>query len=136
MKRAYPTSASAKRHPSQERKLPHHGVYVRLAPSRTHGVGVVAIQKIRKGSSIFPDDTEKINWVRNLDIGRLPREIRRLYDDFAVIKNGGRTYGCPKSFNRLTPAWFLNEPKPGGKANVGCRADYRFYALRDIQPGE
>jgi hypothetical protein len=99
-------------------------------------VGVFAIRKIPKGISIFPNDADEIRWVSKRDVGRLPREIQRLYDDFAIIKGGGKKYGCPKSFNRLTPAWFLNDARRGKKPNVGCREDYTFYALRNIRPGE
>jgi len=116
--------------------LPHKNVYTRLGCSKVHGVGVFAIRKIPKGTSIFPDDTENINWIQKRQLDRLPREIRRLYEDFAIIRDNGEAYGCPKSFNRLTPAWFLNEPKRGKKPNVGCRRDYTFYALRDIRSGE
>jgi SET domain-containing protein len=116
--------------------LPHRNVYTRLGRSKVHGIGVFAIRRILKGTSIFPDDTEKINWIKKRDLGRLAREIRRLYNDFAIIKDDGKSYGCPKSFNLLTPAWFLNEPKTGRKPNVRCRKDYTFYALRDIRPGE
>jgi SET domain-containing protein len=115
---------------------PHRNVYTRLRCSKIHGIGVFAIRRIPKGTSIFPDDTEKINWIKKRDLGRLPREMRHLYEDFAIIEDDGETYGCPKSFNRLTPAWFLNKPKTGKKPNVGCRTDYTFYALREIRPGE
>jgi SET domain-containing protein len=116
--------------------LPHRNVYTRVRRSKIHGVGVFAIRRIPKGTSIFPDDTDEINWIKKRDLGRLPREIQRLYDDFAILKDDRETYGCPKSFNRLTPAWFLNKPKAGKKPNVGCRKDYTFYALRSIRPGE
>jgi SET domain-containing protein len=118
------------------KKLPHSGVYTRLRPSNIDGIGVFAIRKIPKGTPVFPDDNEAINWIRKRDLGKLPKEAQRLYDDFSIIKDNGATYGCPKSFNRLTPAWFLNEPRTGKQPNVGCRRDYTFYALRDIRAGE
>ena len=58
--------------------------------------------------------------------------MKMLYDDFAVIN--GQKYGCPDSFNNLTPAWYLNESKE--HANVECTPDYEFLALRDIEKGE
>ena len=36
----------------------------------------------------------------------------------------------------MTISWYLNEPLPKQKPNVGCRSDYTFYALRDIAVGE
>ena len=115
---------------------PHDGVYTRIRPSRIHGVGVFAIRKIKKGTPIFPDDNQELEWIDGKDIQKLLPEIRKLYDDFCVIKDGGKTYGCPSSFNQMTVSWYLNEPRPKQKANVECRGDYMFYALRDIAAGE
>lgn len=116
--------------------LPHENVYTRIKPSKIHGVGVFAIRTIPKGTSIFPSDDDPIVWVRKSEIKGLRGEILRFYDDFSIIKDKGETYGCPANFNRLTVAWFLNEPKTGQKPNVGCRKDYTFYALRKINVGE
>jgi len=116
--------------------LPHDNVYTRIKPSKIHGVGVFAIRTIPKGTSIFPSDDDSIVWVRKSEIKRLRGDIRRIYDDFSIIKDKGETYGCPANFNRLTIAWFLNEPKAGQNPNVGCRKDYTFYALRKINVGE
>lgn len=48
---------------------------------------------------------------------------------------GGR-YECPPTFNRLTVAWYLNEPRKGEGPNVRCNDSYDFFALRDISAGE
>ncbi|MGO9587791.1 MAG: SET domain-containing protein-lysine N-methyltransferase [Limisphaerales bacterium] len=118
------------------RRMPSNGVYTRIKPSKIHGVGVFAIRAIPKGASIFPDDDAPIVWVKRSKIKRLRGEIRRLYEDFCIIKDNGETYGCPANFSLMTTAWFLNEPKRGRHPNVGCRKDYTFYALRDIAAGE
>lgn len=136
MRRACRTSGCAKRHHRSRWKPPHHGVYVRLAPSRIHGVGVFAIRKIPKGTKIFPDDDEPIQWFRSRDLGGMSREIKRLYEDFCIIKDDAELYGCPRSFNRLTPAWFLNMPKTGELPNVRADENYDFYAVKNIQPGD
>ena len=111
---------------------PHIGVYVRLRPSKLDrkGVGVIAIRKIPKATRIFADENEELCWIPKAS---LPKEkaLRALYNDFAVIK--GDRYGCPTSFNRLTPAWFMNESK---KPNTRCDENYDFYTLRDIVAGE
>ena len=121
---------------SDEHQQPHEGVYTRLRPSGIHkgGVGVFAIQKIEKRSPLFEGDNDEMLWVEEALLPKGPKEIRRLYADFPVI-NGGR-YGCPPTFNRLTVAWYLNEPKKGDRPNVGCTDSYDFYALRNIKPGE
>jgi SET domain-containing protein len=112
-------------------KLPHYKVFARIARSKIHGVGVVAICNIKKGTSIFYGDDEPIYWVEKKKIKRLSNGVKKLYEDFCIIK--GNQYGCPKNFNQLTPAWYLNHSK---KPNVASDKDYKFYALRDIKKGE
>jgi SET domain-containing protein len=112
-------------------KMPHHGVYARLQPSRIHGVGVFAIKDIPKGTSIFPEDNEELVWIHKRMFRNLEPEARKLYDDFCIIR--GDLYGCPRSFNRLTPAWYFNE---SSTPNVAADKAYRFYALRGIKKGE
>ena len=111
---------------------PHRGVYVRIRPSKRDkkGVGVFAIKKISKGVKLFSDENEEVCWVPE---SALPKAgtLRRLYDDFAIIKDG--RYGSPTSFNRLTPAWFMNESK---KPNTRCDENYDFYTIRQISAGE
>jgi hypothetical protein len=116
---------------------PHEGVYTRLRPSQIHkgGVGVFAIRKIKKDTALFAGDNEEMLWISESLLPKAPKEIRRLYDDFAAIND--KRYGCPPTFNRLTMAWFINEPKAGKRPNVGCDPQtYDFFALRDIESGE
>ncbi len=113
--------------------LPHFGVFTRLGRSKIHGLGVFAIKKIKKGTYIFHPDNDEIVWVKKGGLRGLPKGVKRLYQDFSIIKDRGRLYGCPKNFNRMTISWYLNESK---YPNVGCDLDYRFFALRDIREGE
>ncbi len=113
------------------RKLPHYKVFARICRSKIHGVGVRAIFDIKKGTYIFYGDDEPIFWVEKKKVKRLPNEIKKLYEDFCIIR--GDLYGCPKNFNQLTPAWYLNHSK---NPNVACDKGYSFYALRDIKKGE
>jgi uncharacterized protein len=112
--------------------LPHEGVYGRIQISSIHGVGVFAIRDIPKGTDIFAGDSDGMVWVDANDVKNTEAEIKKLYDDFCVIKEG--KYGCPPNFNVLTPSWYLNDSKDG--ANVVCTATYRFIAVRDIKKGE
>jgi hypothetical protein len=117
--------------------LPHGEVYTRLRPSRVHkgGVGVFAIRDIKKGAHLFPGDEEDMVWVAKDKVARTPPAIRKLYQDFAVLKGG--KFGAPPNFNLLTVAWYLNEPKAGKKPNVYCEENtYQFFAARDIRAGE
>lgn len=116
-----------------KKRLPHDRVYVRLAPSSTHGVGLFAIERIKKGTRIFYDDSEVV-WVekRIIDELELPEEIVKLYTDFCIPKDG--YYGCPKNFNLITPSWYLNH---SDSPNAYWDGDeYSFFALRDIEKGE
>jgi SET domain-containing protein len=113
------------------KELPHHGVYTRLGPSKIHGVGVFSIKHIPKGTYVFAGDDESIVWVAKKKIKNLPRAIRDLYDDFCIIK--GNQYGCPRNFDSLTPAWYLNH---SSKPNIAADKRVKFYALRDIKKGE
>jgi SET domain-containing protein len=123
------------RRTATKNRPPHYRVYARLRPSKIHGIGVFAIRKIRKGTYIFYGDDDNMAWIHKPNLRNLPGEIRRLYGDFAVIKENGTLYGCPKNFNVLTVGWYLNCSK---NPNVGCNIEggYDFYALREINPGE
>jgi hypothetical protein len=109
--------------------LPHVGVHTRLQPSKIHGVGVFAIVEIPEGTALFSDDRDII-WVKEREVATLPKELKRLYEDFAIIKN--RKYGCPSNFNLLTLSWYLND---SDNPNVAVDNEYNMSALRDIEVG-
>ncbi len=113
------------------RKLPHDAVYTRLKPSRLHGVGVFAIKDIPKGTYIFEPDDDSLASVRAEETRSLEPALQQLYKDFSVLQ--GDTYECPSSFNRLTPAWYLNTSKD---PNVAADLSLKFYAVRFIGAGE
>jgi len=119
----------------QKQAMPHKGVYARIRPSKIHGVGVFAIRDIPKGIKIFAGDDSELIWMKRsaLKLDDLPEAIKRLYDQFCLIKDKGETYGCPKSFNLMTVPWYLNHSK---NPNVGCDKNYIFFALRNIKEGE
>jgi hypothetical protein len=125
--------------PVDDEQLPHQGILTRLKPSPIQGIGVFAITTIKKGALLFPQDSDEMLWVK---ADQLPKdkELRQLYDDFAVVRNGkdGRPkrYGCPRHFQRLTMSWYLNDPKKGEKPNVRCDENYEFWALSDIKKGD
>ena len=112
--------------------LPHDGVFTRIQRTETAGVGVFAIKRIKKGTKLFGSDSIGMTWVLKDKVRLLPTEIKRLYTDFCVLKDG--RYGCPPNFNQLTPAWYLNNSKDN--PNVRCDDNYDLCALRDIKVGE
>jgi uncharacterized protein len=122
--------------------LPHENVYTRIKRSTAAptgqfktelnaGVGVVAIRDIPKGALVFAPDDDTVVSVSSDKISALPTDIRKLYEDFAVLKNG--SYSCPTSFNKLTVSWYLNCSE---EPNVEADDALRFRALRDIRAGE
>lgn len=115
----------------EETPRPHEGVVARVGRSDIHGVGVFAIRNIKKGTKIFGSDDAGMVWISKKESRKLPKAIQTLYQDFAVLKDG--RYGCPRSFNQLTPAWYLNDSK---SPNARCDGHYDFFALRDIKAGE
>jgi len=110
--------------------LPHLRVYTRLKPSPIHGVGVFAIRQIPKGTLLFDGD-EEIVWIDGKQVADLPPNIRRMYEDFCIIKDA--RFGCPTSFNSLTMAWYLND---SSSPNVAVDDNYNMWTLRDIEDGE
>jgi SET domain-containing protein len=112
--------------------LPHYGVFTRICQSKIHGVGVFAIRDIPKYTYIFTGDNSKMVWVNKTVVDKQEPNIKKLYDDFCVIK--GDKYYCPDNFNNMNIGWFLNESKEN--PNVGCDENYDFYALNDISKGE
>jgi len=112
-------------------EMPHHDVFARLKRSDIDGVGVFAIRAIPKGTYIFPGDDEDVVWIPKHRLAGLSAEERKLYDDFCIIR--GELYGCPRSFNKLTPPWYLNESTA---PNVATDRNFRFFAKRRIKKGE
>lgn len=110
--------------------LPHSSVYTRLKQSAIHGVGVFAIRKIPKGTKLF-DANEELIWIDESEIDELPPNLRQLYDDFCIIKDG--LYGCPHDFNNLTMGWYLNDSIT---PNILVDENYDMWAIRDIAEGE
>ena len=116
--------------------LPHKKIYTRLAPSKIHGVGVIAIKSIKKGTNIFyGDEDSKMVWFEKKELKNLPKEIKKLYEDFCVVveKKKRILYGCPVNFNMMTVSWYLNH---SDNPNVYCDEDYVFHALKNIKKGE
>lgn len=112
-------------------RFPDFQVYVRLKPSSIHGIGVFAIQDIPANTPVFYGDDENLIWIEESYVLGCSCEIQRLYKDFCVMKSG--KYGCPKNFNALTPAWYLNHSET---PNVVIDKDYRFFSSQDIRTNE
>ena len=115
---------------------PDKGVYCRLFASPTHGVGVLAIKDIPKGTDIFGEagsGDEDFFEIPEADIMGLPEgPIKKMYLDFCVLDD--HVFYCPHSFNDMTISYFLNDSK-----TPNCEAvkdGIYFVAARDIKAGE
>jgi len=112
---------------------PYQSIAFWIQRSRIHGIGVFAIRNIKKGTYIFPGDDDELVWVKKNALKGIAKGLRRLYEDFCIIKEKGKIYGCPKNFNQMTIAWYLNHSR---KPNMGCDKNFNFFALRNIKVGE
>jgi SET domain-containing protein len=110
---------------------PHDGVYTRIGRSRTHGVGVLAIRDIPKGTLVFRGESERVTWVSRAAVRRLPAAVRGLYEDFGMVWRD--QLAVPPSLNRLSVGWYVNH---SDRPNVEAGDDGRFRALRRIRAGE
>jgi hypothetical protein len=52
------------------------------------GVGVFAVRRIPKGPHLFMGGNEEMRWISEDTFSRQPKPIRKLYKDFAVLRNG------------------------------------------------
>lgn len=114
-------------------QTPHADVYVRLRPSPIHGIGCFAIRDIPAGAEICSESSDEMVWIPKASLGDLPAEIKKLYDDFCVERDG--LIGCPRSFNCMDTSWYFNHSKT---PNAFCdpARSYSFYTLREIRAGE
>ena len=112
-------------------RLPHDGVYTRIGRSRTHGVGVIAIRDIPKGTLVFEGESELVVWVSRAAVRRMPKAIRALYEDFGMV--WGDRIGVPPTLNMLSVGWYVNH---ADVPNVEAGDDGRFRTLRRIRRGE
>ena len=79
-------------------------VYILLVKNTK--IAKVIYDWLAEDTFLFSGDNEEMLWIEESSLSRTPTEIRRLYDDFSVIKDN--RYGCPQNFNRLTMAWYLS----------------------------
>lgn len=112
-------------------RVPHDGVYARIGPSRTHGVGVRAIRDIPAGTRVFHGESERVAWVSRAAVRRLPDAVRALYEDFGMVS--GEWLGVPPNLNRLSVGWYVNH---SDRPNLEAGDDGRFRTRRRIRKGE
>lgn len=90
------------------------------------GVGVFALHDIASGTLL--DLWDEKSDVRNMDKEDIPKELI----GYCVAQQDG-TWSCPKQFNRMYLAWYLNH-----SINPNASFDHsgKLIAARDIQKDE
>jgi hypothetical protein len=117
--------------PARSPRWPHDGVFVRIARSGIHGIGVRAIRDIPAGTTLFRADRARVVWVPGAVVRRLPEELRQMYDDFAM--RWGDRYGVPRHLDLLNVGWYINHSET---PNVEPDEESYFHSLRAIRKGE
>lgn len=113
-----------------------HDTYCRLAPT-SHGVGVIAIRMIPKGTDPFKNcdpfgDVIEIP-AAELDASDAPEEAKRLVRDFCALQGG--VYHVPDyGIDAIDKSYFLNHSEAPNMAAIDDGE--AFVASRDIQAGE
>jgi SET domain-containing protein len=120
--------------------------YCRLAPSKIHGIGVVAIKDIPKNTDPFKLSAGKCIKYNLIDVSeneikKLDGGIKKIITDFIspVIENNEKIYSIPENgFNGMDISFYLNH---SDKNNIGLKHDtgcefFSFHTLRKIKKGE
>ena len=118
------------RRPSH-RRPPHSGVYARLGVSSLHGIGVIAVREIPKGTYPFSEFLGGWVKIKKAAVDKLAPEIRKMYHDFYILRDG--YYEGARDMNWMDASFYLNNSKD---PNMGCDKEDAFYALRKIDVGE
>lgn len=101
--------------------------------SRTHGIGVFAVQRIVKGDRDFLVSCQNWKEVPKSEIDSLPPMIISLVRKYC-LSNKGFYYIPENGFKAIEPCMFLNHSKDANVASVND--GWGFEALRDIEVGE
>lgn len=111
-------------------------VYCKLGVTK-HGVGVVAIRTIRKGTDPFKNADPEGDVLRipkaDLDACDAPREVKDLVRDFCALQDG--VYFVPNyGIDALTKNHYLNHSKEPNMMTLD--KGETFVTMRNIKKGE
>jgi SET domain-containing protein len=109
-------------------------IYCRIGISSIHGVGVIAIRDIPKGTNPFVGSCQcEYIAIDNEDIKTFPKEVKKIIDDFYLIK--GEKMLIPScGLNSMDISYYMNF---SDTPNVSSRdRGTTFFTNRDIKTGE
>jgi len=101
-----------------------------LRASTIHGVGVFAVEKIKKGLKIplFEDDDYRFIRTSQIKKTGFPKS---LIEKYSIHYPKG--YSSPKNFHRMSIGWYLNH---SDTPNVFHDENHDYFAMRDIKRNE
>ena len=115
--------------------------YCRIGVSKIHGVGVIAIKNIPKGTNPFkfPDGKfkkYKMVEVTKREVEKLDPNVKKMVKDFFAEDEG--YYDLPKDgLNSLDITFYMNHSNKNNVAIVDAGCDYlSFQTIRHIKKGE
>lgn len=118
-----------------------YDTYVRLAPSKIHGVGVIAIKDIPVDTNPFMITGKTFIDYKSIplngnEISELPKSVKVLVKDFIISDRG--LYHIPyNGFNSLDLSFYLNHSNNNNLDIVDSQSDYlEFISNRKIKKGE
>lgn len=109
-------------------------IFIRIRPSKIHGVGIFAERAISKGTDPFRLH-RPLEWValENSEIVKLPKIVQKIIADF-YAPDGKRVYIPKNGLNVFDINFYINHSKtPNMKTADGGE---NFVAVRDIKGGE
>ena len=120
-----------------KQKILHNlrNTYCRIKTSGIHGIGVVAVRDIPKGTDVFQGHIPH-EWYRISaeDLKTLDKEIVKMIDDFFVIEKDGSVELPESGLIGMDMSFYLNT---SDKPNVATSDDGNtFFSIRKIKMGE
>ncbi|ARF11243.1 SET domain protein [Klosneuvirus KNV1] len=119
-----------------------YDTYCRIGISKIHGVGVIAIKKIPKGTNPFMLTNKKgikydLIELSKKEIDRLPKNVKKIVTDFIAIDDNGN-YPIPYNGpNSLDPSFYMNHNDKNNIDLIETKSEMlEFIANRDIEEGE
>lgn len=119
-----------------------HDTYCRIGVSKIHGVGVIAIKKIPKGTNPFMITNKKgikydLVKLSKKEVDGLHKNVKKIVTDFIAIDEDGN-YPIPyNGTNSLDPSFYMNHNKNNNIDLVETKSEMlEFIANRNIDIGE
>ena len=117
-----------------------HHVYCRIAPSKVHGVGVVAVRPIPKGTNVFQNLVSKTGSQKDIRVpqdrilknDQIAEGVKQIICDFMTFHEGYIDLPS-EGLNQLNISFYLNH---SDVPNIQTPDGETFITTRDIETGE